>query len=106
MYFWQKSIHWTYIHYGQNCHHYQTSDCFCSNTKNNGIQRNYYLICQLWLLIYVMMLFLTPQYVTENTNVHNKKYQWQSTMTLNLCAQIKYFRDNWSCNSFTVDTLD
>lgn len=41
-----------------------------------------------------MMLFLTPQFVTENTKVHNKKYQWQSTMTLNLCAQIKYFFDN------------
>jgi len=44
--------------------------------------------------MYVMMLFLTPQFMTENINVHSKEYQWYSTMTQNVCAQIKYFREN------------
>jgi len=26
--------------------------------------------------MYVTMLLLTPQFMTENINVHNKEYQW------------------------------
>jgi hypothetical protein len=76
-----------------NCHHYQISNCYCTNT-NVVVFIGTYLICQLWLLIYLMTLFLTPHFMTENINVNSQKYQWNSTVTLNLCAQIKYFHNN------------